>query len=95
LLDGALEFGKRAEDVKDQSGASRTTHACHTKIESTVRYLGIEVDDALAIAPNSTVAGAIPQDLGNPSITRQDASIPLLQLLSPPAAFPSPTAAAV
>jgi hypothetical protein len=23
---------------------------CHTKIESTVRYLGIEVDDALAIA---------------------------------------------
>jgi hypothetical protein len=50
LLDGALEFGKRAEDVKDQSGASRTTHACHTKIESTVRYLGIEVDDALAIA---------------------------------------------
>lgn len=23
---------------------------CHTKIESTVRYLGIEVDDAIAIA---------------------------------------------
>ena len=23
---------------------------CHTKVESTVRYLGIEVDDALAIA---------------------------------------------
>ena len=24
--------------------------ACHTKVESTVRYLGIEVDDALATA---------------------------------------------
>jgi site-specific recombinase XerC len=23
---------------------------CHTKIESTVRYLGIDVDDALALA---------------------------------------------
>jgi hypothetical protein len=26
----------------------------HTEIESTVRYLGIEVDDALAIAEQST-----------------------------------------
>jgi hypothetical protein len=29
---------------------SRPTSARHRKIESTVRYLGIEVDDALAIA---------------------------------------------
>jgi len=28
----------------------RPAFAGHTKIESTVRYLGIEVDDALAIA---------------------------------------------
>jgi site-specific recombinase XerC len=27
----------------------------HTKIESTVRYLGIEVDDALAIAEQADV----------------------------------------
>ena len=27
-----------------------STAFCHTKIESTVRYLGVEVDDALAIA---------------------------------------------
>jgi hypothetical protein len=27
----------------------------HTKIESTVRYLGIEVDDALAIAEQTDV----------------------------------------
>src|SRR3982074_80772 len=30
--------------------AGRTCACGHTKIESTVRYLGIEVDDALAIA---------------------------------------------
>jgi len=27
----------------------------HTKIESTVRYLGIEVDDALAIAEHTDI----------------------------------------
>jgi hypothetical protein len=30
--------------------ACRSAAAGHTKIESTVRYLGIEIDDALAIA---------------------------------------------
>jgi hypothetical protein len=32
-----------------RQSAGRPIAACHTKIESTVCYLGIEVDDALAI----------------------------------------------
>jgi hypothetical protein len=39
-----------------QLGLFRTkflTHAPHTKIESTVRYLGVEIDDALEIAGHS------------------------------------------
>jgi hypothetical protein len=40
-----------------QNGQStgRTIAARHTKIESTVRYLGIEVDDALAISEQTDV----------------------------------------
>ena len=34
----------------DRQPPSGTAATGHTKIESTVRYLGIEVDDALAIA---------------------------------------------
>ncbi len=33
-----------------RESARRPAFARHTKIESTVRYLGIDVDDALAIA---------------------------------------------
>jgi hypothetical protein len=48
----------------------------HTKIESTVRYLGIEVDDALAIA--SMRKGGVARDLPlegtrfEPSVPRRD-----------------------
>src|SRR5215472_8273504 len=44
-------FAQRARlDYTLKSGSDRTLTLGHTKIESTVRYLGIEVDDALAIA---------------------------------------------
>ena len=39
----------------DQESPGRSTLARHTKLESTVRYLGIEVDDALEIAEQTEV----------------------------------------
>ena len=39
----------KATLIYRRTGNLRAVHG-HTKIESTVRYLGIEVDDALAIA---------------------------------------------
>jgi len=43
--------------MQNSRGASagwRSALVRHTKIESTVRYLGIEVDDALAVPGKST-----------------------------------------
>ena len=53
-----LQFGThslrrtKATLIYNRTGNSRAVQLLlgHTKIESTVRYLGIEVDDALAIA---------------------------------------------
>ncbi len=52
----AAVFGCRTQwafDVRyplDSGGIADILQPLHTKIESTVRYLGIEVDDALSIA---------------------------------------------
>jgi integrase len=40
----------KATLIYRRTGNLRAVQLGHTKIESTVRYLGIEVDDALAIA---------------------------------------------
>jgi hypothetical protein len=46
------DFQIAAEAIYRRTGNLRAVQLLlgHTKIESTVRYLGIEVDDALAIA---------------------------------------------
>ena len=40
----------KATQIYRKSGNLRAVQLGHTKLESTVRYLGIEVDDALQIA---------------------------------------------
>ena len=48
----ALKLGEQGTLIYRRTGNLRAVQLLlgHTKIESTVRYLGIEVDDALAIA---------------------------------------------
>lgn len=46
----------------------------HTKLERTVRYIGIEVDDALEIATQSEIRAAVRSDTGglHPRVPRNE-----------------------
>ena len=46
-MDGEIRFSRHRQNA---SLGTKGSLQAHRKIESTVRYLGIEVDDALAIA---------------------------------------------
>jgi len=46
----ATTFAAEKEPKKNGESSRSPTPPRHTKIESTVRYLGIEVDDALEVA---------------------------------------------
>src|SRR5262245_24119297 len=58
LLSGEGSFGKKVQLLLG-----------HTKLESTVRYLGIEVDDALAIRSRLSYSDASTAVLGQPRTT--------------------------
>jgi hypothetical protein len=51
----ATENQSIADLSEDEEPESCSTSAWHTKLESTVRYLGIEVDDALEMAEQTEV----------------------------------------